>query len=443
MERDALGAMVSWCGAPNRKPLLLRGARQVGKTWLIKKFASLKFAKMAYISLAENRTARNVFEAASSVGDLVLGLSGACGVEISPANTLLVLDEIQESDRALNALKTFHEQLPSLAVVAAGSLLGVAVKAKGISFPVGQVDFLDIYPLTFVEFLDALGEKPMADIVRAGNTGLAVALKEKFVTLLRQYLFVGGMPEAVASFAESRSAEEVRRLQDQILTGYQSDFAKYTGGYPVTRIDAVWRSLPAQLARENRKFAYHLIEKSARAREYEAAVDWLSLCGLVYKVPRISKPALPLAAYMEAPFFKLYSLDSGLLGALAGLDFKTAVDGNRLFQEFKGAFTEQLVLQGLVRSGGYRIGYWATKSGTAEVDFVVQAGNRIIPIEVKATLNLKARSLASFRKQFAPRQSVRFSLADYEENNGLYNIPLYLLEATGQLVAEPSSVARE
>lgn len=408
--------------------MIIQGARQVGKTWLMKEFAKTHYKKVAYISFNDREDAKKIFEDSYDISNIILALSVIAGVQISADDTLIILDEIQECERALNALKFFKENAPQYHIMAAGRLLGVAVRQKNMSFPVGQVEFLNLYPLTFGEFLDAVGEKQLSDLIFDKKMPVITVAKERYITLLKQYFFVGGMPEAVLSFAQNKNFEDVREIQNQILEGYRQDFSKYTESRSVARITSVWNSVPAQLAKENKKFSYQMVEKGARAREYEMALEWLVLCGLVYKIHRITKPDLPLSAYEDSAAFKLYMLDTGLLCAKAKLNAQTIIDGNAVFEEFKGSLTEQYVLQELKAQKELSIAYWSKKSGTAEVDFIIQNNSEIIPVEVKASVNLKAKSLASYREQYQPEKAVRTSLADFEINNGLYNIPLYLIE---------------
>lgn len=428
MKRDAFEALIRWKEKTARKPLIIQGARQVGKTWLMKEFAKTHYKKVAYISFNDREDAKKIFEDSYDVSNIILALSVIAGVQISADDTLIILDEIQECERALNALKFFKENAPQYHIMAAGRLLGVAVRQKNMSFPVGQVEFLNLYPLTFGEFLDAVGEKQLSDLIFDKKMPVITVAKERYITLLKQYFFVGGMPEAVLSFAQNKNFEDVREIQNQILEGYRQDFSKYTESRSVARITSVWNSVPAQLAKENKKFSYQMVEKGARAREYEMALEWLVLCGLVYKIHRITKPDLPLSAYEDSAAFKLYMLDTGLLCAKAKLNAQTIIDGNAVFEEFKGSLTEQYVLQELKAQKELSIAYWSKKSGTAKVDFIIQNNSEIIPVEVKASVNLKAKSLASYREQYQPEKAVRTSLADFEINNGLYNIPLYLIE---------------
>jgi len=425
MERLALKRLIEWKEKKEKNPLIIQGARQVGKTWLMKTFGASCYKKVAYINFTNNQEAQRLFEASYHVERIISGLSLLTEVPITIEDTLIIFDEIQECEKALNALKFFNENAPQYAIIAAGSLLGVAVKYKKMSFPVGQVEFLNLYPLSFYEFLKALGEDKLLEVMLDKNAALLPVVSDKCIHLLKQYFYVGGMPEVVQSFVNVRDFEQVRVLQNQLLLGYQADFSKYTEGYVIPKIHAIWDSIPVQLAKENKKFVYKTLGQTARSRDYESAMEWLLMCGLVYKVAKITKPAIPLSAY-EEPIFKLYTMDCGLLCAKASLDAKTILEGNRIFEEFKGALTEQYVLQTLKLFERFHVSYWA--SNLAEVDFVIQAQGSIIPIEVKASTNLRARSLKSYREKYNPTIAIRTSLSNFELNNGLHNLPLYYLE---------------
>lgn len=428
MERYAFNKLKLWKNNKNRKPLVIRGARQVGKTWLMKEFAKTNYKKFAYVSFVDTPEAMNIFEGNYDLDNILLGINVLTSVLVTPQDTLIILDEIQECERALNALKFFKENAPDYHIIAAGSLLGVAVRQKKFSFPVGQVDFLDLYPMSFCEFLGAIGEKQLSELIYSSNWEVVKNFQDKCTNLLKQYMFVGGMPEVVKYFANNKDVAEVRRIQNAILEGYKEDFSKYTESSNVAKITAVWDSIPSQLAKENNKFVYKDVKHSARAREYESAVNWLNLTGLIYKVNKITKPDLPIIGYEENSAFKLYMLDIGLLCAKAMLDTKTIIEGNKIYEEFKGALTEQYVLQELKNYDDIPVTYWGADTGTAEVDFVIQKANLVIPIEVKASTNLKAKSLASYRQKYQPKKSIRTSLAGFEINDGLYNIPLYMME---------------
>ncbi len=429
MKRYAINELLKWKEKKTRKPLLIQGARQVGKTWLMKEFGKTHYKQVAYLSFNDNDKARDVFTGAYNIQHIISSLELLTDTKILPNETLIILDEIQECDRALNALKFFKENAPEYHIIAAGSLLGVALKHKNISFPVGQVEFLELHPLSFLEFLQALDEDKLVDLLTAEklNFKLIDLVHDKLIALLKQYFIIGGMPEAVSTYLESKDYNQVRKVQKQILTGYQNDFSKYIGASYIPRINAVWNSIPHQLAKENKKFAYNKVAKGARAREYEEAIEWLILCGLVHRVHKISKPNLPLSSYAESSAFKLYLLDCGLLSTRALLEPEVIIEGNDIFTEFKGSLTEQYVLQELKNIEDLPLAYWATDTGSAELDFVFQHKGQIIPLEVKATINLKARSLASYREKYSQKLAVRTSLANYKEENQLFDIPLYLI----------------
>lgn len=436
MERNVLDELKHWKQSEWRKPLVIQGARQVGKTWIMREFGRREYQHTAYLSFVDTPHAASIFEWGYDVEGVMQAISLMTGVPVEPGNTLVVLDEIQECERALNALKFLRENAPQYHIMAAGSLLGVAVRQRQMSFPVGQVDFLHLHPLNFREFLAALGEENLVETLEKANEKLLRVIHGKLVNRLKEYLYVGGMPEVVSIYAQSRDFSEVRRVQLQIIQGYENDFSKYTAPRDVPRIHAVWNSVPFQLARENRKFVYKYLGEGARAREYEMAVEWLILCGLLHRVRRISKPGVPLAAYESPNAFKLYGIDCGLLGAMARLDSRSMVENNAIFEEFKGALTEQFVLQELLSSTDWKLAYWEPENGMAEVDFVAQAGNEVIPIEVKAGVNLRARSLASYRARYEPTVSLRSSLAPLEYNSGLWNIPLYLVSGAEKMLRD-------
>lgn len=427
MNRNALQELKRWKESPHRKPLLVQGARQVGKTWLMREFGRQEFSSVAYINFMEMQVAHTVFDGDLSPSTLLLQISALARTPIRAGETLIILDEIQECERALTALKFFSEQTPEYHIVAAGSLLGVAMRHKKMSFPVGQVDFLELHPLSFFEFTEAMGEEMLAELLRAHAPETVVPFRARLTELLRQYLYVGGMPEVIARFAETRDYAVAREVQRAIIRGYENDFSKYTENRNITRIREVWRSLPVQLVKE-KKFSYSMVKPGGRGRDYEEAIEWLQNCGLVYKLPRLTKPANPLSAYAENGVFKLYVADCGLLGALAQLDAAALVEGTGVFEEFKGALTEQYVLQTLLLNRGISLAYWTTPKNTAEVDFLFGYHGAVIPLEVKATVNLKAKSLAEYRTKYAPPFAVRSSLAGYGVQEGLHSIPLYLME---------------
>ena len=433
MQRQALKALIDWRNTPNHKPLIIKGARQVGKTWLMKEFGRLQFKQTAYINFDSNEQMANLFSGDYDIKRLIRGLEIESGIKISPPDTLLIFDEIQECPRALTSLKYFNENAPEYSITAAGSLLGVAMH-EGTSFPVGKVDFLDLYPLNYFEFLRALGENKLLDAMEGGDYKLTNSFALKYSDYLRNYYYVGGMPEAAAEYVKSGDYKKVRQIQKNILTAYEQDFSKHIPSNTAVKAKMLWNSIPAQLTKENHKFIYGLVRHGARAKEYETAMAWICDCGLAYRVHRISKPGLPLKAYEDMSVFKLYICDVGLLGAMCGLDIKTLLDGNRVYEEFKGSLSEQYVLQQLKTAQDMHISYWSPKAGLAEVDFVVQSGERIVPVEVKAEKNLMAKSLKSYRDKYKPEISVRTSMADFRIDNGLMNIPLYLITELAAII---------
>jgi predicted AAA+ superfamily ATPase len=399
----------------------------------MKEFGSTQYEQMVYVNFEKNKRLHSLFVDDFEIRRVIVALQAESGLTIHPENTLLIFDEIQALPEAITALKYFQEDAPEYHIIAAGSLLGVALHAN-ISFPVGKVAFLDLYPLTFLEFLDAIEEKAILELLHQGDWKLIKAYKSKFIERLRQYYYVGGMPEAVLKFTENNSFTEVRTIQKQILQAYEQDFSKHTPTGIVPRLRMLWNSIPAQLAKENRKFIYGIIKKASRAKDYELALSWLIDCGQVYKVYRIKKPGIPLQAYEDRSAFKLFLVDIGLLAAMGNLDAKTLLEGNAIFSEFKGALTEQYVLQQLKNEDDFVISYWAAERSTAEVDFIVQYKDFVIPIEVKAEENLQAKSLKVYNEKFTPRLSVRTSMADFREQEWLTNIPLYAVSKLKNLI---------
>lgn len=431
MFRSAMKELEKWKAKKRRKPLIIRGARQVGKTWLMKEFGATAYVHTVYINFDNNERMKTLFTGSFSVERIVTGLELYAGQKIDADNTLLIFDEVQEVPQALAALKYFNEDAPQYQIVCAGSLLGVALH-PGTSFPVGKVEFLDLYPLSFFEFMIAMGKDQYVDLLQKGDFEMASAFKQDYIDLMKHYYYVGGMPEVVQAFADNRDFNEAREIQQRILSAYEQDFSKHAPNEVVPRIRMLWNSIPAQLAKENKKFIYGLIKEGARAKEYELAMLWLTDCGLVHKVHRVSTPSLPLKAYEDLKAFKLFLLDVGLLSCMVGLRQDVLLDGNELFKEFKGALTEQYVLQQLKTVRGLNIYYWTAERGTAEVDFVIDNGGDVTPVEVKAEVNLQAKSLKVYREKFQPRLSIRTSMADYKIEDWLLNLPLWAVEAMGK-----------
>ncbi|TGE39606.1 ATP-binding protein [Desulfosporosinus fructosivorans] len=432
MYRTAIEDLYKWKAKRNKKPLIIRGARQVGKTWLMKEFGRVAFDKTVYISFDNNQRMKDLFSSDLDVERIVIGLELYSGQKIDPANTLLIFDEVQEVPKALTALKYFNEDAPQYQIVCAGSLLGVALH-QGTSFPVGKVEFLNMYPLSFTEFLTAMGNGQYAELLQKGDFAMVTTFKQTYIDMLKYYYYVGGMPEVVHSFSQNKDFVEVREIQQRILDAYEQDFSKHAPHDVVPRIRMLWNSIPAQLTKENKKFIYGLIKEGARAKEYEQAMLWLADCGLVHKVYRVNAPSLPLKAYEDLKAFKLFLVDVGLLSSMVRLKQATLLDGNELFKEFKGALTEQYVLQQLITLKGLETYYWTNNRGNAEIDFVVDDGSAVIPIEVKAETNLKAKSLKTYQEKFQPKLSIRTSMADYKREDWLLNLPLYAIETLRNL----------
>jgi predicted AAA+ superfamily ATPase len=426
MERLQLSALKAWKNKQNRKPLLIRGARQVGKTWLMKDFGTQEYSHCVYISFDNNRRMQELFAVDFNIERIITGLELYAGHKIDPATTLLIFDEIQEAPYAVTALKYFNENAPQYQIICAGSLLGVALH-QGTSFPVGKVEFLDLYPLSFPEFMLAMGKQQFVDLLEKRDYQMITVFRQEYIDLLKQYYYTGGMPEAVLSFSLHKDFNEVREIQNHILAAYDQDFSKHAPREIVPRIRLLWNSIPAQLTKENKKFIYGIIREGARAKDYELAMAWLIDCGFVHKVSRVTKPSLPLKGYEDFGAFKLFILDVGLLSAMANLDARTLLDGILLFEEFKGSLTEQYVLQQLKTQNNMSVYYWSAEKSKAEIDFVVQYSGKIIPLEVKAGENLQAKSLKQFIRTHLPQTAVRTSMSDFRQEETFTNLPLYAI----------------
>lgn len=427
MKRFALDRLKEWKDKKGRKPLIIRGARQVGKTWLMKEFGNTCFEKVAYVNFDSNTRMKQVFDGEITVERMILAISAETGVSIDSENTLLIFDEVQEVPKALSSLKYFCENAPEYAIVAAGSLLGVALH-KGTSFPVGKVDFMNLYPLSFQEFLCALGEERFVSILQGTDVEMVTMFKSKYIDRLREYYYVGGMPEVVQIYAETKDFNRVREIQKNLLNYYQQDFSKHAEVSLVPRLNLVWNSIPMQLAKENKKYIYGQVREGARAKDFELAIQWLLDCGLIHKVQRVNKPSLPLKAYIDFNAFKIFLLDIGLLIAMADLDAQVIIDGNRIFTEFKGALTEQYILQQMIAEVGIEPYYFSTANSKGEIDFLLQGRTSIVPVEVKAEENLRAKSLKAFCDKYQPIFAVRTSMSDYREQEWMTNIPLYNID---------------
>ena len=432
MYRIAIEKLLKWKQSKRRKPLIIEGARQVGKTWLMKEFGRQAYEDTVYINFDSNSRMAELFAPDLDTERLIMGLELYAGRKIDPEKSLLIFDEVQEVPRALTALKYFYENAPQYNIVCAGSLLGIALH-QGTSFPVGKVDFLKLYPLSFNEFLRAIGEERFAELLDKRDFQMITSFRQTYIDALKQYYFVGGMPEAVQSFAENKDFNEAREIQRRILAAYEQDFSKHVPNEIVPRLRMLWNSIPSQLAKENKKFIYGLVREGARAKEYETAIMWLCDCGLVHKVSRVNTAGIPLRAYGDLKAFKLFLADVGLLGCMAGLRQRTLLDGNALFVEFKGALTEQYVCQQLKTIENLDVYYYTNDRGSCEVEFIVDTGERIVPVEVKAEINLKAKSLKTYREKFSPEVAVRTSMADYKKEDWLVNLPLYAIDQIAQI----------
>lgn len=433
IKREVLTKLVEWKRSKTRKPLIIMGARQVGKTWLLKKFGNSYFDSVAYFNFDRQPELKQFFDNTKDPNRIIQNLSLVLGKPILPGQTLIIFDEIQECNQALNSLKYFNEESPEYSIACAGSLLGVAM-SRGASFPVGNVDFIRINPVTFTEFLNAADEKlgnyvnsiksiePLPDIFYSN-------LIEKF----KMYYLSGGMPEAIVALLEAKDITLTQNVLMNIINAYTLDFSKHADNKDIPKIGYIWESIPSQLARENKKFLYRTVKPGARAREYEDALLWLTNAGLVHRVNRSEKPSLPVSAYDDLTAFKIYLCDVGLLRRLASLDPVAITEGNRLFTEFKGALTENYILESLINQFENQPRYW-TSGNIAEVDFLLQYKNDIIPIEVKSDENIRSKSLSVYRKTFSPQTSIRYSLRNLKHEDGLINIPLFLADKTSDFL---------
>lgn len=426
MERSIYSSLKKWKESPTRKPLILQGARQVGKTYILKEFGAREYSEVVYINCDDNNDMQNMF-VDYDVDRIIRSMSAISGVSIKPSTTLLILDEIQEVERGLASLKYFCEKAPEYHVAVAGSLLGITLH-EGTSFPVGKVDMLYMYPMDFEEFLLAMGKEQLVELLRNNSWATLTPLRGMLTELLRQYYFVGGMPEAVKTYVERGDIWEVRSIHSKIIDAYRNDMSKHVPKQQVQRINMVWNSIPSQLARDNKKFIYGALRKGARANDFEIAIQWLVDSGLVHKVHRISKPVVPLKFYEDMASFKLFLLDCGLLGALSETPPEQILIGDNVFEEYKGAFTENYVLQQLKSLPRTFVYYYSNDNSTLEIDFVVQHDTHIIPIEVKAEENLRAKSLRQFVTDNSGLHGVRFSMSDYREQDWLTNVPLWAVK---------------
>lgn len=436
MKRYAMQRLIEWKNDPCRLPMIIRGARQVGKTWLMRELGRTEFESYAYINFDRNERMKQLFSGDFDVDRILRGLSIESGVEIEPDKTLIILDEIQEVPAALQSLKYFSEDdRHSYYIVAAGSLLGIAMHG-GTSFPVGKVDSMDLYPLSFTEFLDATGNGTLLELLRQRDFGMISAFRDRYIDLLKTYYFVGGMPAAVNAYLPKQNLAAVRRVQRRLISDYEQDFSKHAPTAVIPRIRMVWDGIPSQLAKENKKFIYSVLREGARAKDFELAIQWLVDCGLCHKVGRVTKGGIPLKAYRDIPAFKLYLVDVGLLAAMTDLDAKTLLKGSYIFTEFKGALTEQYVCQQIAAELGTDAYYWSAENSSGEVDFVLQHSGRVIPLEVKAEESLMAKSLKFFVANNGLPFGVRTSMSDFRRQEKLINLPLYAISQLWEVCDE-------
>lgn len=426
MYRSAIKKLKEWKNKEDRKPMILMGARQVGKTWIMKEFGKNEYAKVAYISFYNNERMNDVFDMDFDIDRIIMNLNIESGVSITPNDTLIILDEIQNAPKALESLKYFCEDANEYHVIAAGSLLGVAVH-ENVSFPVGKVDMLDLYPFSFREFLLAMDEKSLVMALDSKDFSIIDNFSDKFLFWLKNYYYIGGMPAVVDSFRRNKDYVKTRQIQKDILRQYEQDFGKHVDAKNLPRIRMVWQSIPIQLAKENKKFFFGQIKKGARSSDFEIAIQWLMDSGLIYKVNRVNEPHMPLKAYINMSAYKLFILDIGLLGALSDLPAKTILEKDEIFVEFKGAFTEQYVLQQLICDTQYTPYYYGTDKSTFEQDFMIQMEDMIVPIEVKAEGNVYSQSLKAYCEKYHPKKAVRFSTLKYVDQGWMVNIPLYAI----------------
>ena len=423
MKRDAIKYLYEWKSRANHKPMIVRGARQVGKTWLMRAFAEEAYDRYVYVNFEDNELIRNVFERDFDIERIILALQVATG-EMIDRDTLIIFDEIQEAPKGLTALKYFYEKAPEYSILAAGSLLGISMH-EAVSFPVGKVEFMDLYPLSFREFLNALGQSQLVTVLEKEDWKLISLFHNKLVEYLKIYYFVGGMPGVVMEYLDTKDFNRVRVVQQEILNAYDNDFSKHAPNKEVPRLRMVWRSVLAQLAKENKKFIYGMLKEGARAKEFEMALEWLQDAGLLYKVNRTKAGKMPLSAYEDFAAFKVFILDVGLLSAMGKLTSQIILDGDVIFEEFKGALTEQYVFQQMKTYKDIDIYYWSADNSSGEIDFIVQKEGVITPIEVKSAENLQSKSLLAFIKRHPELKGLRFSMSEYKEQEWMKNRPLY------------------
>ncbi|MBQ0156060.1 MAG: ATP-binding protein [Bacteroidales bacterium] len=424
MERTCINQLIEWKNSPRRKPLIIEGARQVGKTWLVKEFGKSHYQNCIYVNFEQEKSLQNIFEKDLNPQRIIETLQLYTNKVIKPEDSLIFFDEIQAAPSGITSLKYFYENASQYHIIAAGSLLGMSVHT-GESFPVGKVNFLQMHPMSFIEFLNAIGKDQFANALIEQKWSILSPFHEELCQILKSYLIVGGMPEVVNEYAEKRDYKVVQEIQREILDSYERDFSKHAPINELPRIRQVWESVPTQLAKENKKFIYGLLREGARAKDYELAINWICDAGLLLKTNRVTKPELPLSHYSEPDIFKLYMLDVGLLSTLSNIRPEIILEGNRIFTEYKGALTEQFVHQQMTQKKYEGVYYWTNDRSTAEVDFVIQNGNMIIPIEVKAETNVHAKSFKLFCEKYNPTSAIRTSMLPYKDESWMTNIPLY------------------
>ena len=431
MKRYALESLKKWKNGANRKPLILYGARQVGKTWLMKEFGRTEYRSVIYLDFDENRNLGDFFQQDLDTGRIIRAIESFSNTEITPADTLIIFDELQECQRAKDSLKYFRENAPQYHIVAAGSFLGVATG----KFPVGKTDRLTLYPMSFYEFLEAIGREKLAETIKSRDRPLLESLSALLVEMLKTYFYVGGMPEAVGIYAQSKNLPKVREVQKEILQNYKSDFSKHINPHEISKVRMLWDSIPVHLAREKKKFVYRDVKTGGRASEFENALDWLINTGLVYKISRALTPMIPLARGEEREAFKLFMLDTGLLCAKTNVDLTAFYEaGANILHDFHGAMAEQYVCQELKAACENPLFYWGREKGAAEIDFIMQYKNEIIPIEVKSEKNTQSKSLKVYMAAYNPKIAVRTSLKNPGNSGSLYSIPLYMIASLADII---------
>ncbi len=437
MKRQIYKQLLEWKEKPSdkRKPLVLRGARQVGKTWILRALGKQEFENVIEINFEQQRQLSTLFEVDFDTTRILRSIEIVSGQKAIPGKTLIIFDEIQAVERGLLSLKYLHDSHPEYHIVAAGSLLGISLH-QGASFPVGKVEFLDLYPLSLEEFMSAIGKENMVELLHSMDWDLITHFKAQFIDILRQYYYVGGMPEVVKSYAEEKDFTEVRKIQNALLQSYDLDFSKHPPVEIIPRLKMVWDNIPAQLAKENKKFIYSALRQGARAKEFELAIEWLKEAGVIHKTHCVNNISMPLDGFADFSVFKIYLLDVGLLAAKSGLDAGTIIDGNKIFAQYKGALTEQFVLQQLLCHLNTKVHYWSSKTGMAEIDFLLQHQGKIIPIEVKAEENLQAKSLKSYIAKYTPSLAIRTSLSSFRKEEHFTNVPLYAITLMGRILEE-------